>query len=160
MKYWLIKSEPEEYSIDRLERERSTWWDGVRNYQARNFMTQSMQVGDLMLFYHSNSEPPGVAGIARVKSSARPDAFQFDKKSAYFDPKSKRNSPTWHCVEIAFERRLKRLISLADLRAHPGLSEMLLLKRGQRLSIQPVTEQEFNLVLAMDESPSLADSRL
>ena len=152
MKHWLMKSEPDEYSFERLQKENSTWWEGVRNYQERNFMTQNMQVGDLVLFYHSSTEVPGVAGVAKIKSPAKPDALQFDKKSDYFDPKSKKEKPTWECVEVAFEKNLSRYVPLSEIRENSKLSAMALLQRGQRLSIQPVNPEEFNEILKMAES--------
>jgi len=147
-----MKSEPEEFSFERLKKEGSTWWDGVRNYQARNFMTKDMKPGDLVLFYHSNAEPPGVAGIAKIKSKARPDALQFDAKSDYFDPKSKKDNPTWHSVEVSYLEDLKSFVALEDLKKNPNLKDMLVIQRGQRLSIQPVTPQEFNEVLKMGKA--------
>jgi len=152
MKYWLMKSEPEELSIDQLKKDKTTWWTGVRNYQARNFMTTEMKVGDLILFYHSNAEPSGVAGVAKVTKPASPDALQFDKNSDYYDPKSKIEKPTWHCVEVGFVEKFKNFISLAELKEHKALSEMLVIKKGQRLSIQPVTEKEFHSVKKLGQA--------
>ena len=139
--YWLMKSEPLTYSIDRLKEEKKTLWDGVRNYQARNFMMNDMKVGDLVLFYHSNANPPGVVGVATINGTAVPDPSQFDKKSQYFDPKSKREKPRWFCVEVGFKRKFKNFVSLHDLRLRKELEDMLLLKKGQRLSIQPLTKK-------------------
>lgn len=145
-KYWLMKSEPEVYSIDNLKKDGSTDWTGIRNYQARNFMMKDMQVGDLVLFYHSNAEPAGVAGIAQVSKLASPDISQFDKKSEYFDPKATKDKPVWFCVDVKFVTKFKNFVSLDQLRSEKKLADMQVLKRGQRLSIQPVTEAEFETV--------------
>lgn len=142
-----MKSEPDVYSIDQLKIDGTTWWEGVRNYQARNFMMQDMQVGDLVLFYHSNAEPPGIAGLAEVSHAAKPDASQFQKKSEYFDPKSTKEKPIWYCVQVRFREKLKNLISLEQLRADQKLSQLLVLKKGQRLSIQPVRKEDFEHIL-------------
>ncbi len=147
--YWLMKSEPDVFSIDDLKRDKTSLWDGVRNYQARNFMLREMRLGDLALFYHSNASPPGIAGLARISRLAQPDPTQFDPKSEYYDPKSSQDNPRWHCVEVAFERKFDRLIPLDELRSHSTLKEMLVLKKGQRLSIQPVTRSEFNFILRL-----------
>lgn len=152
MRYWLMKSEPNTYSIDDLERDGSSMWEGVRNYQARNFMRDDMSIGDMVLFYHSNCKPPGIAGIGRVCSTPYPDPTAFDPKSPYFDPKSKQKAPRWILIDVDFVEHLPRLVSLPELRKIPELSEMLLLKKGQRLSIQPVTEEEFNRVHALGQS--------
>lgn len=148
-KYWLMKSEPDVFSIDHLKKDGSTLWTGVRNYQARNFMMKDMQLGDLVLFYHSNAEPSGVAGLAEVSKLAEPDPSQFDKKSEYFDPKASKEKPTWFCVQVKFVSKFKHFISLDELRSQKSLSEMLVLKKGQRLSIQPVSPQEFETVKKM-----------
>jgi predicted RNA-binding protein with PUA-like domain len=139
---WLMKSEPEVYSIENLKRDKKTWWEGVRNYQARNFMTQKMKVGDLILFYHSNAEPSGVAGLARVCGEASPDKTQFDKASEYFDPKSTPQKPNWFCVQVKFEKVFPSFVPLTTLKTDPRLQELLVIKRGQRLSIQPVRLSE------------------
>lgn len=143
MNYWLMKSEPDVYSIQHLKRDRTSLWEGVRNYQARNFMMKEMKPGDLVLFYHSNAEPPGVAGLARIFSEAEPDPTQFDKKSEYFDPKSTLESPRWNCVRVSFEKEFKNLVPLDKLRKEPILRKMTLLQPGTRLSITPVSEKEF-----------------
>ena len=147
MRYWLMKSEPDEFSIDDLARSprRTTSWFGVRNYQARNYMRDGMKVGDLALFYHSSCADPGVAGIVRVSAPAHPDATQFDPKSDYFDPKSTRETPRWLNVDVTLVEKT-RLVPLAELRAAKGLDEMVILKRGNRLSITPVTEGEWKTV--------------
>ena len=148
MKYWLMKSEPDVFSIDNLKKDKTTWWEGVRNYQARNFM-KDMQVGDEVLFYHSNAEPPGVAGIAKVSKLAEPDAAQFDKKSEYHDPKATKEKPIWFCVQVAFVEKFDDVISLADLRGNDKLQGMLVLQKGSRLSVQPVEKKHFDLVKKM-----------
>ncbi|MGD2168814.1 MAG: EVE domain-containing protein [Chlamydiota bacterium] len=147
--YWLMKSEPSAYSIDDLEKDTVTFWDGVRNFQARNFMRDTMKQGDLVLFYHSNAKPPGVAGIAKVVKTGYPDSTALDKKNKHFDPKSSKEKPIWYMVDIAFVKKLKRLISLDELKNNPDLKNMVLLKRS-RLSIQPVTKQEFEAIIAME----------
>ena len=149
MKYWLMKSEPDVYSIDQLQKDTSTWWDGVRNYQARNFMMKDMQVGDEVLFYHSNAEPPGVAGLARITKVAAPDKSQFDKKSEYFDPKATLEKPIWFCVEVTFLKRFPHYVSLADLRENENLKDMLVLQKGSRLSVQPVDAKHFEHIKQM-----------
>ncbi len=149
MRYWLIKSEPEVFSIDDLSKAKTTLWDGIRNYQARNFMTQDMKPGDQVLFYHSNAEPPGVAGLATVAGPAEPDPKQFDKKSEYFDAKSTKENPRWQCVTIGFLEKFPRLVALEELKDKAELKDMLVVKKGQRLSIQPVTKKEFDVVKKM-----------
>ena len=146
--YWLMKSEPAEFSIDDLVKapRKTTPWFGVRNYQARNFMRDVMQVGDGVLFYHSSCEVPGIAGVARVASKPYPDASQFDRKSEYYDAKSKREEPRWMLVDVALERKT-RLMPLEEMRTYPELAGMVVLKRGNRLSITPVTEREWKFIL-------------
>jgi predicted RNA-binding protein with PUA-like domain len=146
MRYWLMKTEPEVFSIDDLAKKKTSLWDGVRNYQARNFMMNDMKVGDTVIFYHSSCEPPGVAGLAKVHSPAKPDPTQFDKKSEYYDEGAKKAEPRWYCVEVAFEKKFKNLLPLETIRKTKGLESMLLLKKGQRLSIQPVTKAEYELL--------------
>ncbi len=142
-RYWLIKSEPDAFSIDDLEKKGSTSWDGVRNYQARNFMRDDMKLGDLALFYHSSTKPPGIVGVARVSRESYPDHTQFDKKSKYYDPKAKRDDPTWYMVDFEFVERFERVFTLDDLKATEELEGMLVTRRGQRLSIQPVEPEHF-----------------
>jgi predicted RNA-binding protein with PUA-like domain len=144
--YWLMKSEPHVYSIDDLERDGSTCWEGVRNYQARNYMRDNMKEGDLVLFYHSNARPPGVAGIARVCKEAYPDFTAFDKRSEYFDPKSSKDNPIWYMVDVEFEEKFKHFITLSELRQTPGLEKMKVLEKFQRLSVQPVEAGHFNVI--------------
>jgi predicted RNA-binding protein with PUA-like domain len=150
-RYWLMKSEPTSFSFDDLMAapKRRTAWDGVRNFQARNYMRDEMEVGDLVLFYYSSSDPAGVAGIARIAGAAEPDPTQFDPNSDHFDGKSKAEAPSWVQIEIQGIRKLPTFVTLGELRAEPGLSKMLLLQRGQRLSIQPVTAAEWALVLGL-----------
>ena len=142
MRYLLMKSEPGEYGIADLKRDKQSAWFGVRNYQARNFMRDDMKVGDLAFFYHSSCPEPGIAGVCKIAKAAVPDVTQFDKKNSHFDPKSKPENPLWVCVEVAFVKKFD-LVSLADLRAAPELSEMRVLQRGNRLSITPVTDAEW-----------------
>lgn len=121
-------------------------WEGVRNYQARNFMMNDMKVGDEVLFYHSSAKPPleiGIAGLATISQSAVPDQLQFNKKSEYFEPKASKEKPMWFCVQVKFKKAFKNVFTLAEIKSTPELSEMLVLKRGQRLSIQPVSEKDF-----------------
>lgn len=148
-KFWLMKSEPSVYSINDLKKEKKAWWDGVRNYQARNFMMKEMQVGDLVLFYHSLAKPPGIAGTAIVLSQAQPDVTALDSLSQYYDPKSTKKLPRWYCVEVAFQKDFKEVISIDQLRKEPRLKSMWVLRKGQRLSIMPVTKSEFDYVLKM-----------
>ncbi|MEK6320219.1 MAG: EVE domain-containing protein [Acidobacteriota bacterium] len=145
-RYWLMKSEPTSYSIDDLKTDKSTLWEGVRNYQARNFMTNEMKVGDEVLFYHSNVEPPGAAGIAEVSGSAEPDPSQFDASDSHYDPKATPANPIWHCVRVKFKQKFARQVALPELKQQKALQNMMLLKKGSRLSIQPVTDTEFKLV--------------
>ena len=152
-RYWLFKSEPSSYSYDDLESEddQTAEWDGVRNYQARNFMRDDMAVGDQVLFYHSNAKPPGVVGIARIVREGYPDTTAWDPSSRYYDPKSNPANPTWMMVDIKADRRLPRFISLNELKANPALVDMMVTKRGQRLSVQPVKPEEWAEVVAMAE---------
>ena len=129
--YWLMKSEPEAYSIDDLERDRKTCWDGVRNYRARNFMRDEMKVGDLVLYYHSNAKPPGIVGLARVSRRAYPDHTALDKKSKYYDPRATKDKPIWMMVDIEFVERFSEIISLDTLKQTKGLQSMLVVQRGQ-----------------------------
>jgi len=150
MRYWLMKSEPDEFSIDDLAaaKKQTTPWFGVRNYTARNFMRDQMQIGDRVFFYHSSCPEPGIAGIAEVSSPAYPDATQFDRKNPHFDPKSSRDAPRWVNVDVKFVEKT-RLVSLAELRTHPELARMLVLQRGNRLSITPVGSDESAFILKL-----------
>jgi predicted RNA-binding protein with PUA-like domain len=144
--YWLMKSEPDVYSIEDLERDGVTPWEGVRNFQARNLMRDQMRVGDRVLFYHSNADPPGVAGIGEVASGAYPDPSAFDESSDYHDPRSTRDDPRWMMVDVRFVERFPGVVPLATLRSTLGLEEMMVIRRGMRLSVQPVTKNEFWIV--------------
>jgi predicted RNA-binding protein with PUA-like domain len=148
--YWLMKSEPDVYSIDDLQRDRVEPWDSIRNYQARNMMRDDMRIGDHVFFYHSSCDEPGIVGIMTVASKPYPDPTQFDKKSGYFDPKSTPDNPRWQLVDVKFKRKLRRNISLKELKDHPGLSDFILNRRGNRLSIMPVPENYWKLILAME----------
>jgi predicted RNA-binding protein with PUA-like domain len=143
--YWLMKSEPDEYSIDDLVRDKKSAWFGVRNYQARNFMRDEMKLGDQVFFYHSSCPAPGIAGICKVASPAMPDESQFDRNTDYFEPKATREKPIWMCVEVAIVKKTP-LVSLATIRATPELELMRILQRGNRLSITPVTAAEWNFI--------------
>lgn len=149
MQYWLMKSEPETYSIDDLEKDHQAEWDGVRNYQARNFMRDSMQIGDQVLFYHSNTKVPGVVGLAEVCTKPYPDPTQFDRKSKYFDAKSTQDNPRWMLVDVCFKEKFKTIVSLQMIKNDDFFSTMLLVQRGQRLSIQPVIEEHFERIVEL-----------
>jgi|APLow6443716910_1056828.scaffolds.fasta_scaffold474759_1 predicted RNA-binding protein with PUA-like domain len=146
MQYWLMKSEPHVYSIEDLAREGKSGWEGVRNYQARNTMRDLMQVGDEVLFYHSSTEPPGVAGLARISKTGVVDPSQFDAQSDYYDPKSTPDHPRWIMVEIEYVETFQQYLSLAELKNLPELGGMVLLQRGSRLSVQPVSPEHFELI--------------
>lgn len=147
--YWLMKTEPDVFSIDDLKKNKTEPWDGVRNYQARNFMRDDMKVGDEILIYHSNAKPPGVAGTATVCTKPYPDPTAFDKKSKYFDAKSDPDNPRWILIDVKFKSKLKNLVPLSDLKEVDGLKEMKILQKGNRLSITPVTKKEFDIILKM-----------
>ena len=155
-KYWLMKSEPNCFSIDDLasEKNKTTHWDGVRNYQARNFMRDDMKKGDKVLFYHSNAKPPGVAGVAKIVKESYPDFTSFDPKDKHFDPKSRQETPRWFMVDIKLEKKLKRLVSLTELRTVKSLDGMVLLQKGSRLSVQPVTKKQFETVCKLSDKPA------
>ena len=149
-RFWLIKSDPSDLSFDELwaAPKRTTGWDGVRNYQARNFLREMAQ-GDGLLFYHSGAEPSGVAGLAEVASAAEPDPTQFERGHAHFDPRSVRSAPTWLQVQVRAKERLARVVTLAEIKANPALAQMRVVQKGSRLSIQPVTGAEWREVLRM-----------
>ncbi|MBD9367074.1 EVE domain-containing protein [Xanthomonas sp. XNM01] len=151
-RYWLMKSEPDAFSIDDLQRVGTEPWNGVRNYQARNFMRDGMKIGDGVLFYHSNAKVPGVVGVASVASHAYPDETQFDPKSPYHDPKATRETPRWFLVDVKFERKLTRVIALDEIKQHTdALGEGFpLTSRGSRLSVFPVTAAQWKLLLALE----------
>lgn len=152
MNYWLMKSEPDEISIDDVLAlpKQTVGWFGVRNYQARNFMRDQMRVGDGVLFYHSSCAVPGIAGVARIASQSYPDATQFDKNSPYYDAAAKFEQPRWLQIDVQALRKT-RLLTLGELRAHPELANMKLLARGNRLSITPITAQEWEFIQALLE---------
>jgi predicted RNA-binding protein with PUA-like domain len=156
MSYWLMKSEPAEFSIDDLaaQPDQTDHWDGVRNYQVRNMMRDQMKVGDQALFYHSNAKPPGVAGIVEIVREGYPDHTAFDPNDPHYDPKSDPENPRWFMVDVRLVRRLERLIPLTELKANPALAEMALVKKGNRLSIMPVSEAEWQAILAMEDPAS------
>ena len=145
-----MKSEPDAYGIDDLARDRREPWDGIRNYQARNMMRDDMRIGDKVFFYHSNCKEPGIVGIAKVVSDAYPDPTQFDPESQYFDPKSSEEAPRWLLVDVEFVRKLKRTITLAELKAQPELDGMILTRKGNRLSIMPVDKPHWDLILGLE----------
>lgn len=150
MAHWLMKSEPEEFSIDDLikAKNQTVPWFGVRNYLARNFMRDQMKIGDDVLFYHSSCPEPGIAGLAKVSSPAYPDPTQFDKKSKYFDAKATPETPRWMLVDVQLVEKT-RLLSLADMRENPKLEEMIVLQRGNRLSITPVKANEWKIIIKL-----------
>ncbi len=151
MKYWLMKSEPDVFSFNDLKKrpKKTEPWNGVRNYQARNFMRDEMKIDDLVLFYHSSCEIPGVAGIARVSSETYPDSTQFDQKSEYFDPKATVENPRWFLIDVTFKADMKSFVSLEEIKKHKILSGMKLLQKGNRLSILPVTREEFEFIVQL-----------
>jgi predicted RNA-binding protein with PUA-like domain len=148
-RHWLLKTEPESYSIDDLARDGKTGWTGVRNYQARNFMRDDMKRGDLVLIYHSGTEPPGVVGIAKVSRESHADPTASDRGDGHYDAKSKKVAPTWMMVEIEFVRKLPRLVALEELKSARALRNLLVIKRGQRLSVQPVDAKDFETIVKM-----------
>ena len=150
MNHWLMKSEPDAFSIDDLKRKGKEAWDGVRNYQARNYMRDGMRKGDKVFFYHSNCAEPGIVGVAEVSTEAYPDPTQFDPKSNYFDAASSRDNPRWILVEVKFVKKLKRTISLKELQADPALVEMPLVRKGNRLSVMPVAAAEWRHILTLE----------
>jgi len=153
MNYWLIKSEPDAFSIDDLKNVpgKKDHWDGIRNYQARNFMRDDMEKGDLVLFYHSNCKEPGVVGIAEIASGAYPDHTAFDSREKYFDPKSDPENPRWLMVDVRYKRKTRRLISLSELKIHADqLENFALIRRGNRLSIMPVAKEHWDFILSLE----------
>lgn len=150
-KYWLVKSEPNAYSIDDLVKDKKTHWDGVRNYQARNFMRDDMKKGDLVLFYHSNAEPTAVVGVCEIVKEGYPDFTAFDPEAKHFDPKSKEDNPTWMMVDIKLIKKFKRPVTLKEIKEHPKLQNMRLVQRGNRLSVMPIEKKEFDLILKLSE---------
>jgi len=155
MNYWLMKSEPSEFSIDALKAmpKRTEHWDGVRNYQARNMMRDQMKVGDQAFFYHSNCKIPGIVGLMEVVGEGYPDHTAFDADSKHFDAKSDPDNPRWFMVDIKYLRHTRRVIPLSELKAHPQLENMPLVRRGSRLSIMPVSKSEWEFILSLEDQP-------
>jgi predicted RNA-binding protein with PUA-like domain len=151
MRHWLFKSEPHAYSFEQLQKDGTTAWSGVRNFQARNNMME-MRLGDLGLFYHSSIAEPAAVGIVKVVKAAHPDATAWQKRGEYFDPRSTEKKPLWHCVDVAFVEALPRPVMLAEMRAEPRLFGMQLLKKGSRLSVQPIMPHEWAVILEMSRS--------
>ncbi|WP_299569514.1 EVE domain-containing protein [uncultured Shewanella sp.] len=152
MAFWLMKSEPDEFSIDDLahcENQTETW-DGIRNYQARNFLRDKVELGDIVFFYHSSCKVPGIVGLATVSSAPYIDQSAFDQASTYFDGKSSIDNPRWVAVDLTFKAKFSRIITLTELKADPNLTEMVLVSKGARLSVQPVTQQEFDYILSLE----------
>ena len=153
MKHWLFKSEPDVFGVDDLARapKRTTGWEGVRNYQARNMLRDEIKTGDLGFFYHSSCAVPGIAGIVRVAREGYPDPTSFDRKSEYYDASSSRDAPRWYAVDVQLKKKIEPVITLDELREHAGgaLRDMVLLRRGNRLSITPVTADEWNFIVAL-----------
>lgn len=149
MKYWLVKSEPDVFSIDDLKKNKKTHWDGVRNYQARNFMRDEMKTGDKVLFYHSNTETPGVAGTAEVAKEGYADHTQFDPEDMHYFPTADPQKPIWFMVDIKFVEKLNKLVSLQDIKENPKLQKMRLIQKGNRLSVMPVEKNEFEEIVKM-----------
>jgi len=150
-KYWLMKSEPNAYSIDDLVKDKKTHWDGVRNYQARNFMRDDMKKGDKVLFYHSNAKPTAVVGICEIVKEGYPDFTAFDPEDKHFDPKSKEDKPTWIMVDIKLERKLARPVTLEEIKENSKLQNMRLVQRGNRLSVMPAEKKEFDEIIRMSK---------
>jgi predicted RNA-binding protein with PUA-like domain len=148
-RYWLMKCEPAAYAIDDLARDKQTSWEGVRNYQARNFLRDQMQLGDGVLFYASNAEPSGVTGLAEIVRTAYPDAFALKKGHKYYDPDSTKDEPIWYMVDIGFVERFPNTVSLETLKSTKGLEQMVVTKKGSRLSVQPVTKPEYDIVVRL-----------
>jgi len=148
-KHWLIKSEPDVFSIDDLAKSKTTHWDGVRNYQARNFIRDEMKIGDKVIFYHSNAEPPAAVGICEIVKEAYPDFSAFDPEDSHYDPKSKKDSPTWFMVDVKFVKKFSAPVSITEIKANKKLQKMNLVQRGNRLSVMPVTKNEFDEIVRM-----------
>ncbi|MGK9476291.1 EVE domain-containing protein [Melioribacter sp. OK-6-Me] len=151
MKYWLMKTEPDVFSIDDLSKSKNqtTFWDGVRNYQARNFMRDEMKKGDLVIFYHSNAKPPAAVGICTVVKEGYPDFTAFDPDDKHYDPKSKKDNPTWYMVDIKLIKKFTRAVTLDDIKQNPKLKNMKLVQKGNRLSVLPLTKEEYEEIVRM-----------
>ncbi|MEJ2685865.1 MAG: EVE domain-containing protein [Gammaproteobacteria bacterium] len=152
MNHWLMKSEPDVFGIDDLKAmpDKTDHWDGVRNYQARNMMRDQMKKGDKVFFYHSNTAEPGIVGIAKVVREGYPDFTAFDPDAKYYDPKSDPDKPRWYMVDIQYVRKLKRVITLSELKAHPELEDFPLVRKGNRLSVMPVTRDQWEIILGLE----------
>lgn len=150
MAYWLMKSEPDVYNIDDLKRDRREMWDSIRNYQARNMMRDDMRIGDKVFFYYSNCKEPGIAGIMKVASKPYADPTQFDPENKYYDPKSDPENPRWILVDVQYIRKLKRVITLAEIKAIRALDDMILTRKGNRLSIMPVSDKHWDVILGLE----------
>lgn len=153
-RFWLMKTEPDSFGIDDLERVKIEPWTGVRNFMARNYMRDEMQVGDGVLFYHSNAEPSGVAGLGRIHRTHVVDDTQFEPSSKYYDPKAKREAPTWICVDVSFVAKFPRLVALSELHGEARLAGMLVIRKGMRLSVMPVEQGHYEVVKEMSERPA------
>lgn len=149
MNYWLVKSEESCYSIDDLKKDKKTAWTGIRNYQARNFMRDSMKVGDLVVFYHSSGEPTGVAGVSKVLSHPYGDSTALNKKDDHYDPKSTKENPIWFCFDLGFVSKFKSIVTLTQIKFDPKLDGIMVSQRGSRLSVQPVSEKHFKRILEL-----------
>lgn len=152
-RYWLMKCEPAAYTIDDLKRDRKTAWEGVRNFQARNFMRDGMHIGDEVLFYASNAEPSGVTGLARIARAGYPDEYSWKKGHKYYDPASSPEKPLWFMVDIEFVERFPATLPLETLKHTKGLEQMMVIKKGSRLSIQPVSKSEYDIVVKLARKP-------
>ncbi len=148
-KYWLVKSEPDVYSIDDLQKDKKTHWDGVRNYQARNFMRDDMKKGDKVIFYHSNTKPPGAVGVCEVVREGYPDFTAFDPDDKHYDPKSDKDNPTWIMVDVKFVKKFNNPVPISDIKENQKLKDMKLVQRGNRLSVMPVAKAEFDEIVKM-----------
>ena len=146
MNYWLMKSEENEYSIDDLKRDKKIAWFGVRNYQARNYMRDEMQIGDIVFFYHSNGAPSGIVGVGKVTSLPYPDMTQIDKKSPYYYPRATQEKPVWMLVDVSYVKKYSKLLSIDEMRKYKPLNTMAVLQKGSRLSVTPVTKKEFEYI--------------
>ena len=155
-RYWLMKCEPSAYSIGDLERDGETCWEGVRNFQARNFMRDDMQIGDGVLFYASNADPSGVSGLATIAKTSYPDHFAWKKNHKYFDARSTKDKPIWFMVDLAFQERFSDTVPLSALKETKGLEEMKVVQRGSRLSVQPVTKKEYDIVVRLNRKTKTA----
>ena len=155
-RYWLMKCEPDAYTIEQLEKDGQSSWEGVRNYQARNYMRDGMQVGDEVLFYASNADPSGVTGLATIARAGYPDHFAWTKGHRYFDEASTSEAPVWYMVDVAFRERFPDCVSLATLKSTPGLEQMMVTRKGDRLSVQPVTKAEFDIVVRLGRKKARA----